>query len=253
MAFVRPALESLRDVVGKVRKQTKRPRVVTFSCQDVIASRETLAEIFGEDLVSRLRWRPDASDIVRWHKSEHVSVEVADWSSLLSELGCSSTVCDLQEFRGGEVRLDLNLSPPAWLRQAFDVAIDNVATHCANASQALLSIADAVVSGGYVVHVTPLLMVNHGYWLLSPCLLREFYEHNGFEVRRHTAYVHDRKGEYQELPLDVSRRMRGIPDDAMQIFVARRKTLQPLSWPLQKKFVQHPDSKIRKGSVDASS
>jgi len=96
-------------------------------------------------------------------------------------------------------------------------------------------------------------MINHGYWLVSPCLLREFYEHNGFEVRRHTAYVHDRVGTYRELKVDGGRRMRGVPDDAMQIFVARRKTLQPLSWPLQKKFVQYPDSKIRKGPPHASS
>ena len=99
---------------------------------------------------------------------------------LFEKLGAKLTVVDFTAERGMEVIADLNY--PHDLGQ-FDVVLDpGTLEHCFNIGQALMNAANAVKLGGVLLHLSPMTMLNHGFYNLCPTLFNDFYEQNGWEV-----------------------------------------------------------------------
>lgn len=237
-----------RDRLQETAPQRRPWKMLSLSWQDCVLTDEQIVKLFGPGFVD-LPNHPDQEAILRWHKANVPGYRVPDWVQLVRRLGFDPLVTDLAPFRGCEQPLDLNKKISGDYHQAFDLVLDNCLQHCANATQAMTNILNVVRPGGLVMHVNPLNQVNQGFWSLSPCLYHDFYLANGFKVLSHVGYYGGRPPEpYHDLPLDPVRRMKGIPEDSVQMFLAERLSAAPsVVWPLQGKFQLAPDSLTQPG------
>jgi hypothetical protein len=92
---------------------------------------------------------------------------------------------DADGYEGARIIHDLNdPDPPAGTAGRFDVVLDRgVSDMVFDLPASLACLARMVVVGGRVIHFLP--SSNHietGYVMLSPCVLRAFYEGNGFAL-----------------------------------------------------------------------
>lgn len=222
--------------------------MLSLSWQDVVLNNTQIMGILGTEFVD-LPNHPDQSIILKWHKADQEGNRVLDWVELLKRLGFDPIVTDIGVFRGGEEFMDLNMPLPDQYVDRFDLVLDNCSQHCANAGQALMNVATAVRVGGLAMHVTPLQMINQGFYSISPCLYHDFYTQNGFTVLEHSGYTGGKQGaDIVPLAVDPIRRMRLDKQDAMQLFIAVKEKTQELKWPTQTKFINIPDSTMRDGT-----
>lgn len=111
----------------------------------------------------------------RWIKTP-----VPDSQELFEKLGSELTIVDYVRERGIEQVADLNY--PQDLGQ-FDFVIDpGTLEHCFNIGQAMMNAANAVKPGGRIFHISPMSMLNHGFYNLCPTLFYDFYEQNGWAI-----------------------------------------------------------------------
>jgi hypothetical protein len=227
-------------------------RCLSLSYQDVIATPDELVELLGESVAAALPMRPDSARIAEWHKAKDLTGDrIPDWHELLRVFNFDPESVDLRPSRGCESFMDLNHQVRPSYHDRYALVVDNVVHHCFDPAQALRSIVRMPHVGGYVLHITPLVQVNHGFYCLSPTLFHDFYTRNGYEVLAHRWYDID---SYRRLgpPRDMeaaTRRMRSMSADSVQLFLARRvEARNVVLIPVQDKFARHPDSLIEKGT-----
>lgn len=242
----RPGLSLIKTVAETLRRE-RAPGpwpALSLSYQDVIATDEELADLFGA-AAKRLPIRPDSAEVLRWHKCGAINDKVPDWHELLRHLGFDPTSTDLLPARGCEAFLDLNHGIPPRYAEAYMLVIDNVAHHCFDAAQALRNIVRMPRVGGFVLHVTPLAIINHGFYCLSPTLFHDFYTANGYETVAHLRFDTTRTGTAGEVSEigDPTYRIADASLNSMQLYLARRTGLvRPTRIPTQTKFQNHPKS-----------
>jgi len=214
-------------------------RVLSFGYPDILCSPGSLDFLFGKEALSRLAYREDSESIRRWHGIQE-GYPIADAASLFAMMGFELEVMDLVEARGGEIIQDLNVPVPESLHEQYAVVIDGgTLEHCFNIGQAALNAASLTASGGFVLHGNPLNMYNHGFYNLNPVWYRDFYAANGFEVEV-AVLVNGRLDAPGVMEAPRKQRFVGIPDNTVQIVVARRKEVRALTWPTQGKYVDNP-------------
>lgn len=65
----------------------------------------------------------------------------------------------------------------------FDLVIDpGTLEHCFNIGTAWENAFDSVKVGGRILHLSPMTMLNHGFFNFNPTLFNDFYKQNGWEV-----------------------------------------------------------------------
>lgn len=251
MGLLSPAVKMLVGARNYLQRtnSTGRPwKMLSLSWQDVILTNAQIIGLLGQEFID-LPNHPDQDVILKWHKAFQEGNRVLDWVELLKRLGFDPTVTDIGVFRGGEEFMDLNCPIPQKYVHRFSLVLDNCSQHCANIGTAMWNIAEAVQLGGLAMHVTPLQMINQGFYSISPCLYHDFYSQNGFKVLEHSGYAGGKLGaDIIPLAIDPVKRMRVEYQDAMQLFIATKDKVQKLQWPTQTKFVNIPDSTIRDGS-----
>lgn len=251
MGLLPPAIKMLvgaRNYLKKNCPATPPWRMLSLSWQDVIVTNAQIIGLLGPEFVD-IPNHPDQTSILKWHKADAEGNRVPDWVELLKRLDFDPTVTDLGVFRGGEEFMDLNDPLPEKHQLEYDLVLDNCSQHCANIGQAMMNVASAVMVGGLVMHVTPLQMINQGFYSVSPCMYHDFYTQNGFTVLEHSGYYGGKTGtDTVPIAIDPVKRMRLTQQDAMQLFIAVKTTGGKLKWPTQTKFVNIPDSTIRDGS-----
>lgn len=240
MPFVHYNLEAVRDALDAAALDRRRTgKVLCLSQPDLIVAPEELVRIFGPR-AARLPARSDSAAIVNWHKAHKITTRVVDTRALFSALQVELTCLDLVDGRGGETACDLSDPLPEEHHGRYDVVFDCISNQCFNVAQAMANAAAACRVGGDVVHHVPCTMVNQGFWNVSPTAFRDFYEHNGFVVLRHELV----KGVYRaeaRLPFEPHRRLRGVPDDAVNFVVARKlEARAKVVWPVMRKFLLYP-------------
>ena len=84
---------------------------------------------------------------------------------------------------------DLNLPIPSGLHSSYDVVFDGgTMEHVFDTRMVLKNIHDLLKVGGVIVHAAPSSNhVDHGFYMYSPTLFHDYYEANGFEIRK--AYI----------------------------------------------------------------
>lgn len=163
---------------------------------------------------------PELNKLHGWYKP------IPDSREAFRSIGYDLTVIDRAKYEGSEVVADLN---EIQVLGEYDLVVDpGTSEHCFNVAQALLNLAGAVKEGGVISQALPMSMFNHGYWNVNPVALLDFYELNGFEVEQFLIRgiePLDRK--------DLRKRLRGLPDGAVNLILARRIRKKRLEFPQQ--------------------
>ena len=152
----------------------KSAKVLSLGYPDILARLEEIQHIFG--------YTPTRfSNHNEWHGIEH---PLPDTLELFEQVGATLTVVDFTPERGMERIADLNY--PHDLGK-FDLVIDpGTLEHCFHIGQALMNAANAVKAGGKIFHLSPVSMINHGFYNLCPTLYFDFYTQNGWKVEEIT-------------------------------------------------------------------
>ncbi|MBR5914272.1 MAG: class I SAM-dependent methyltransferase [Selenomonadaceae bacterium] len=109
-----------------------------------------------------------------------------DSYSLFRALGFSEVhAMDISSYENADIIFDLNDHElPNELKNSFDYILDGGTTeHVFDYPQVLRNIVNMLKVGGKIFHYIPTFgWTNHGYYSLSPSLLADFYQSNGFLV-----------------------------------------------------------------------
>lgn len=218
---------ALNEYTLSLLSQIEFTSVLSFGYPDIVVSRETLVEITGIE-VEKVSGHGSG-----WHG---VKFPLPDTLEFFQKKGAHLTCVDYKQLRGYEIVADLNYPHDFG---EFDVVIDpGTIEHCFNVSQAAFTAANSVKEGGYILHVNPVSMVNHGFYNLSPTWYFDFYESNGFDVLR--CFV---VGKNFENDLPHKDRVI-IPPEVSAYTLARRRVKTSLKPPIQakyKKFLDQPE------------
>lgn len=243
MALRVPGLKLIRNALAFLDPKDKPWQFLSLSYQDVLATPSELESVFGISMRD-LPVLPDSDRIIRWHKADPRLPGVPEFHEVMRRVGFEVTSVDLGVFRGVEEVADQNYPLTAKHRGKYHLVLDNVAAHCFNVTQAITNVADAVAVGGLALHITPLAMVNQGYYSISPCLFQDFYLSNGFEILQHTGATLTRGNVQSEaVRIEPVKRMKTFHPDTIQFVMARRVSDCKITWPTQSKFKQYPDCK----------
>lgn len=173
---------------------------------------------------------------------------MADSVAVFKAIGLELFIADRAALQGSEFIIDLNASGsrPHWSPYdtglevyelddlgEYDLVIDpGTSEHCFNIAQALINLAGAVKVGGVISQALPMAMFNHGYWNINPVALLDFYELNGFQIER--MVIRHPGGVFEPKVEERGKRMKGVPDGAVNIILAHRLEKKPFTWPQQK-------------------
>lgn len=150
---------------------------------------------------------------------------------------CASFEC-VDVARLTEIERIVDLNYPSDLGE-FDLVLDPGTTeHCFNIGQALMNAASAVAPGGRIMHLSPMTMVNHGFYNLCPTLFHDFYTQNGWTVECLKAHERREDGEYLgDLIGKEAARVRCGPEYGLCVLV-HRTSRAPLKFPVQAKYAE---------------
>ena len=145
--------------------------VLSLGYPDLMCSVREIESLFG--------YTPTKfTEAHKWHKTKDPMPETLE---LFEKIGVNLTIVDFTASMGVEEIVNLNY--PEDLGK-YDVVIDpGTLEHCFNIGQAFINAANAVKDGGVIMHLSPMTMVNHGFYNLCPTLFNDFYMQNGWEVK----------------------------------------------------------------------
>lgn len=244
MPLVDYSLKVIANLLPMIAKDTRRTgNVLTLSYPDVVAAPQTVTDIFGKR-VRNVAIREDSAQTVRWHKAAGITSEIVDTKALFAALGYAMTAFDVTAGRGGEILHDLsNALPTKEHDNKYDLVFDCITNQCFNVAEAWRTMLRCCRVGGYIVSVTPVQMVNQGFWNISPTAYHDFAAANRCSIS-HRAIV----GVYtakNELTLDSMLRQREVPDDTMNVVTLQKLEATPdVVWPIMKKFQLYPTSHL---------
>ena len=115
--------------------------------------------------------------------------------------------------------------------------------HCFNVGQAVRNILEMAKVGGFVIHLNPMTMINHGFFNFSPTFYHDFYGQNGHQLMAPICGVSVKgiKVNYQKV--DHTRRERVPESMTMVLSVARKQNANAPIWPMQSKYLKNPTLK----------
>jgi hypothetical protein len=225
--LLRPALTELA--------QAGRPApVLGLGYPDVVESRDDLCTLFGEGIRGQLAGRPDAAAVRARHGLE--AHDIVDTRALFAALGMQLECVDVQPGFGIDRVVDLNEKLPSDLVGRYSMVIDpGTIEHCFNIGQAMMNAAQALALGGFVVHVNPLSMFNHGFYNLNPTFYHDFYGDNGFQIlfMQGLAPLQGAGAFFDVAPFQ---RFDDVPVNSVMVVIARRVGMRELTWPVQGKY-----------------
>jgi hypothetical protein len=211
---------------------------------DVLVSQEQAKQALGDEIAARLTYRPDSDQILAWHGLQSKLDRVIDAQSLFAAMGMRFTAIDLVASRGNERIVDLNCALAPDLMEAFDVVLDaGTMEHCFNIGQTMRNIVDMAKVGGFVVHLNPMTMINHGFFNFSPTFYYDFYGQNGHPLAAPIHGVSVNGIEVTSYQLDPIRRQTVEDRNGSIMCVARKAHSRPLVWPMQSKYLKNPSLK----------
>ena len=196
----------------------KGAEVLSLGYPDLIATQASLEKAFGV----RVEKLTDANE---WHGVKEKLPETLEFFGLM---GAKLSIVDFTAEKGME-RI-ANLNEPHDLGK-FDLVIDpGTLEHCFNFGQALFNAANAVKLGGRLFHLSPVNMVNHGFFNINPTLYNDFYSQNGWEAEMAVVPVRD-------LPVHPTGRFT-LHMEYLLRCLATKKTDKPLKFPIQTKYLE---------------
>jgi len=234
-------LQLIRSMAERMPPSAGSRRAISFGYPDILASEEQLFELFGNEVSRELRFRPDSEAILKWHSATKHADRIVESRHFFSLIGYELTIADIARVRGDELLVDLNEPlEPALMSQPFDLVVDGgTAEHCFNIGQAFKNMAELVKMGGFILHINPAAMFNHGFYNLNPTLYSDFYSQNGFTVLFLKAAA-NMVSAPELIDVPPFARFKEMPVDASILCVAQRVSQEPVRWPMQAKYRLNP-------------
>jgi len=193
--------------------------VLSLGYPDLAVSPEKIEKLFG--------YKP--TRFTDANKRHDMKDRLPDSEELFEKLGVNLTVVDYIRERGIEKIANLN-EPHDFGK--FDLVIDpGTLEHCFNIGQAMLNAANAVKVGGRVFHISPMTMLNHGFFNICPTFHHDFYSQNGWVIEDMSATPASPQA------VKVTGRF-SIHMEYVIRCLARKQTDAPLKFPIQTKYLE---------------
>ena len=227
-------LYQLRPALTELAHASRPAPVLGLGYPDIVESRDNLCTLFGEGIRDALVDRPDAAAVRARHGL--AGGDIIDTRSLFAALGLQLACVDVQPGFGIDRVVDLNEKLPPDLVGRYAMVIDpGTIEHCFNIGQAIMNAAQALAVGGFIVHVNPLSMFNHGFYNLNPTFYHDFYGDNGFQIlfMQGLAPLQGAGSFFDVAPFQ---RFDDVPVNSVMIVIARRVAERELAWPVQGKY-----------------
>lgn len=187
---------------------------------------------------------PDAErqSIAKWHHW-HGGIEHAE--HFFGRQSLTAEYWDVVKARGPEWVVDLNVltmqTCPTSLK--FGLCIDpGTSEHIFNVGNVFALLSQITALNGYVLHLNPLGMGNHGFWGLNPTAYSDFYEANGFSVEM-LAELSGPLEQRSMRPIPQHKRF-DIAQNGVMLCLVKKISEVPLIWPIQTKYKKNPTLKI---------
>lgn len=214
---------ALNEYTLSLLAQIEFQSVLSLGYPDIVIPAEQLEQITG------ICVEQCSSKASAWHGKRFA---LPDTKEFFAKRQTQFICVDFKSHRGDEIVADLNF--PHDFGQ-FDLVIDpGTIEHCFNVAQAAMTAARSVKVGGYILHVNPISMVNHGFYNLSPTWYYDFYGDNGFHVLKCFG-VSKMEGKTQEFDLPAKARV-AVPSEASAYVLAQRVVGGELQFPIQAKY-----------------
>ena len=180
----------------------------------------------GADVEKLFGYKPTRfTKAAEWHGRKD---PLPDTEELFEHLEAKLTVVDFVADRG--IERIANLNEPHDLGK-FDLVIDpGTLEHCFNIGQALFNAANAVKAGGYIFHISPMTMLNHGFYNLCPTLYHDFYAQNHWRIEELKAMA-------RPYPIHSVDRFYISTEYIIRCLVQRMEE-EPLTMPIQTKYLK---------------
>ena len=241
MGFNNITLRTIRDIMNKVSN----PKILLLGYQDLVVSDNELKQIFGANIdFKQLKIREESERIIEWHGARHLS-KIYDTFSLFEQLDCELTISDIEEIRGGEIIIDLNV--PLKTSNKYNIVFDGgTMEHCFNIGQAIQNIIELTEIDGYILYGNPLRMINHGFYNISPTLYWDLYNQNGHKVHSLKIQV----GDSDAKPVDHLTRFVISGDNEAGIYCLAQKLHDgDFVYPIQSKYLIEADERQAKALI----
>ncbi|MDY0882650.1 hypothetical protein ACFPL7_06800 [Dongia soli] len=227
------------DALLKVANQfAGEKRVASLGYPDLLVTHERLVGFFGADVLASAARRPDLDRILSLHGLTGQMNCVYDTIGLLASRGIHMDCLDIVATRGSEIVVDLNEQIPSELVGQYEIVFDGgTMEHCFNVPQVLKNILAMTKVGGYIVHVNPLNMFNHGFYSFSPTFYHDFYSQGGHRL---AAAIHGFNGPSlapNVFTLPTVQRFDKAPERASLIVIAQKMVERDAGWPVQTKYL----------------
>jgi hypothetical protein len=234
MALPLSLLYLMRPALADLARASSPARVLALGYPDLLASRDELCGLFGEGIRDALIDRPDSREALGRHGID--GDRAVETHSLFSALGLQLDAVDVVPGHGVDRVVDLNEALPHDLVGRYAMVIDpGTIEHCFNIGQAMMNATQALALGGFVVHVNPMSMFNHGFYNLNPTFYHDFYGDNGFQILFMNGLA-PLQGPAAFFEVAPAARLNGVPENAVMIVIARRVAARALRWPVQSKY-----------------
>jgi len=167
----------------KLNEPTRPIRICSLGYPDLLASISSVAEATGIDSC-HLRPSEHSQAVALRHGLES-QIQPCCSNSLFEAWNASLTIFDIVKDRGDEELIDLNerdVTIP--FQGCFDIVIDNgTLEHCFNIGEAFKNVAGLVKPvNGFILHINPFTMANHGFYNLNPTFYYDAYTKNSFDI-----------------------------------------------------------------------
>ena len=223
----------LFEIVKCIKQLTSPLHVLSLGHPDILATPEAIAPLIGDRLLSI-----DNDRVRKERIGESREDCIGSAFGFFEALDATLYTLDKRELFGIDKMVDLNnpISGDSGEHvDKYDLVVDpGTSEHIFNIGQVLSTIVRATKVGGFVYHINPMVMINHGYWNFSPVAYKDFYTVNGFDI----VMI---KGRDKNGLFDVPYTTKYKPGPAaklMIVCVARKiRAMRDIIWPMQEKYV----------------
>ena len=232
------------DLVIKVAERAGRPcRLVCLGYPDMLVAPPVLEKLLG-DRMAKVSYRDDSGEILNWHRIPGQLERIAETRSVFAAIGVECEFLDVNASRGFEIVCDLNEPLAPGLRGRFDVLYDGgTLEHCFNFGQVMRNILALVRTGGFIVHVNPFNVFNHGFFNFNPTLYHDWYTQAGHTIVTPIYAMNGHVLAPQLTPLPATDRILQAPANATILLAAQKANDAEPAWPVQTKYRNHSQLK----------
>lgn len=193
-----------RLIIQQCASLDRRDSVLTYGVQDLYATYEELEEAFSEMEVPyrsiEAAERKTRSSPLFLQDQAFLDRGNVDASMFFEMLGFSKcSTLDALELDGPVTVLhDLNKPIPKSLHASHDLVIDGgTIEHVFDVAMALRNTVNLVRPGGLVMHASPVLLYDHGFYGINPTALEDWYRANDFDILASVCLLYDhQRGAY---------------------------------------------------------